>query len=217
MPKPDDKGAQPGENPGGNPNPQGNGEAGDKGKPPVDDEKAGLLKEVMEYKKQLRAFQDKAQKDQENQLKEQGQFKELAEKETQKAGKLERALKLAELKAYASQFGIIDLDLVTLASLEKVSFDSDSGMVSGAKEAMEALKEAKPHLFAGSTETPGGNPGEKVNPPKPAGKSGAVAGPQTLEEWEKMPPSDKNDWANKNPDAFKALCDASKQKSMFRF
>jgi len=67
----------------------------------------------------------------------------------------------AELKAVAVKAGIVDLDALQLADLSKVTLSED-GSVEGADEMIEALKEAKPYLFAGATSS-------DTNPrPKPA-------------------------------------------------
>lgn len=74
----------------------------------------------------------------------------------------------AELKAVALAAGLIDSDGLKLADLTKVALGED-GSIEGAKEAIEALKAAKPYLFqaasSASTATP---PERRETAPKSA-------------------------------------------------
>ncbi len=64
----------------------------------------------------------------------------------------------AELKVFAVQSKFIDPeDAVILADCSKINVDKD-GKVTGAKEAIETLVEAKPHLVGKKVDTPIGGP-----------------------------------------------------------
>lgn len=52
----------------------------------------------------------------------------------------------SELKAFAIEAGMIDLDVLKLVDLSGVKL-LDNGEVEGAKELIEKLKETKPHFF----------------------------------------------------------------------
>jgi hypothetical protein len=53
-----------------------------------------------------------------------------------------------EIKLYAQNAGFVDTeDAIALADLSSVDFDETSDKVSGAKEAIDALAKAKPHLL----------------------------------------------------------------------
>ena len=56
----------------------------------------------------------------------------------------------AEMKAIAVKAGIVDIDGLALADLSGVKFN-DKGEIEGAEAAIEALKKAKPYLFAQTT------------------------------------------------------------------
>lgn len=54
----------------------------------------------------------------------------------------------AEVRAYAATAGFIDpTEALKLADLSKVEIDPQTGTVKGAKEAIDALAKAKPHLL----------------------------------------------------------------------
>lgn len=197
-PKP---GTPAGANPQGDPKPGEKPGDGDKRKF-TDDEAAQLLKENMAFKAKLKAQEDAKTKDEEKRLKEQGEFKALSEKNQAKADAATNKLKFAELKAAAIKAGIIDLDLVKLADVSKITVGED-GEVSGVDEVISAMQAAKPHFF-GTTQQP---PVPKTPIPSHAGSPG---GPATLADWEKMPVKERNEWATKNPSAYEAMCEAAK-------
>ena len=174
-----------------------------KGKPT--DSEAKLMKEMMAYKRKAEAL-EKAQEDAEKKrLADQGEFKTLAEKADAKAKAAQERLKLATVKGLAAQSGIIDPDLIAIADLSGVTVDDD-GSVSGATEAIEAFKAAKPAFF-GTPTAPGPKP---TTTPKPSGGSAGTGGPATFKEWEAMPVQDRYEWAKKNTEAYQALCTAHK-------
>lgn len=78
------------------------------------------------------------------------------------ASKAEQRIIRAELKALAVKAGIVDLDGLKLVELGDVKLD-DKGEVVGADALIEALKKAKPYLFAvpsssSSAKEPGKDP-----------------------------------------------------------
>ena len=68
----------------------------------------------------------------------------------------------AEIKAHAIKAGIVDVDGLALADLSKLTLN-DKGDVVGAEEAIDALRKAKPYLFAKTTSS-SGKPGEGQPP-----------------------------------------------------
>lgn len=183
---------KPGENPG-----------ADGKKTTMSDSEAALLKENMAFKKKLKALEEAQTKAEEDKLKEKGEFQTLAAREKERAEKLEASLKLARLEMLAVKAGIVDPDLLKLADLSKVSFED--GKITGAEEVIEELKAAKPYAF-----TTGHVEQKPTNLPKPNGTTSTVTGPATFAEWEKLPDADRYGWADKNPEAFKTLCERAK-------
>ncbi|MDE2472050.1 MAG: hypothetical protein KGL35_25800 [Bradyrhizobium sp.] len=95
--------------------------------------------------------------------------KKAAEEAQTKVAETEKAAQLrvirAEVKAFAVKAGIVDLDGLQLADLSKVTID-DKGEIVGAEAAIEALRKAKPYLFAQTTASgrqppPSGKPAAK--------------------------------------------------------
>ena len=157
-----------------------------------------LLKEAMQYKaenKRLKAAQEKADNEK---LTKDGEFKALADKHAQRATALERSLINAELRAVAAQSGIVDLDIVRLIDQSTLAI-GDDGAIAGAAEAIAALKAAKPWAFAA---------GSAPVVPKTAGPGSPVQGGfKTYDEWKAAPFAERSAWAQKHPDAYKALAD----------
>lgn len=89
----------------------------------------------------------------------------------------ERA-KLAEISVLAFKEGLVDRDGLKLADLSKVDFD-DKGQLTGADEAIKALKEAKPYLFGNGAS----NTSNPANPPKPGDPKPKTAMEMTAEEY----------------------------------
>ncbi|HBX22664.1 MAG TPA: scaffolding protein [Desulfotomaculum sp.] len=80
----------------------------------------------------------------------------------------------AEIKVFAVQAGFVDpADAVALVDKASVQVD-DQGNVTGAKEAVETLAKAKPHLVG--TGKPGGSPGSLGNGGQQGGGTGNQAG-----------------------------------------
>jgi hypothetical protein len=96
---------------------------------------------------------DKVQKDKDDAaLAEQGKFKELAERHKGEAEILRGTLKKKaidfELKLAAVQAGAVDpADVLALCPRTGIKISDDLETVEGAKEAVDALAKAKPHLF----------------------------------------------------------------------
>lgn len=81
----------------------------------------------------------------------------------------ERLIK-AEVKSIGAELGIVDMDVAYLLA-DKDSFEvKDDGTVSGVKEALEKVVEAKPFLVSSNKKGGGYVPGsdQKGNPQKPA-------------------------------------------------
>lgn len=113
---------------------------------------------------ELKAATKKATDDAERKrLEEEGNWKELAEKNKKQLDDTvkeyqTRAMR-AEIKVAAQAAGIIDPDLVDLIPKDKITFN-DKGEIQGISEAVEAFKAAKPNLFG----TPGA---AATTPPAP--------------------------------------------------
>nr|DAI35527.1 MAG TPA: minor structural protein [Caudoviricetes sp.] len=81
-------------------------------------------------------------------LKRASQLPPEVQKQIEKANSL---IVAAEIKSLGAQMGLLDPDAALLLMDRKGVKVEDSGAVTGAKEALESLKEAKPYLFgAGS-------------------------------------------------------------------
>lgn len=195
-------GTKAGENPPTDPKGQGNEPGGSKGT--LSDKEAELLKENMAFKKKLKALEDAQAAADDARLKEQGKFKELAEKSEARAKAAHDKLRNKAVELVAIRAGIVDPDAVKLADLSGVTLDDD-GNVSGAAEAVEALKASKPYLFGAQAMTPQGQ--KPTTTPKPNGANSGGS-PVTFGDWEQMPAKDRYEWAAKNPQAYEALCAA---------
>ena len=160
-----------------------------------------------EYAERLRRERDEAQADARKlreaeaererlQLVEEKKFREAYEGERKRAEEIEAGWKerhkqseqrylRSELKAHAAALGMRDIDDIALADTSTVKLD-DNGDVIGAREAIAALKERKPYLFAEPSapktpKTPSG-----PTPPPPRGDTPARdAFAMTDEEFEK--------------------------------
>ncbi len=140
--------------------------------PPKPDTKVEPKETVTrEYAERLRRERDEAQatarklteaqeERERKQLLEEKKFKEAFEASEKRASEIEAEWKdkhskseqrymRAELKAHAAALGMRDIDDIALADLASVKIDDD-GNVTGAKEAIAALKERKPYLFSSS-------------------------------------------------------------------
>ena len=89
----------------------------------------------------------------------------------------------AGLKAHAAAVGIVDPDVLKLLDLKAagVALD-DAGEVLGAKEAIEALKAAKPWAFK-RTAADGGSSSSTAAPPGSPRDTGKTAMEMTDAEW----------------------------------
>ena len=138
-------------------------------KPEVDPKIADLMKDPDKLREMLadrakvldenqklqsdRIKAEKAKKDAEDKvLQEQGQWKELAEKKEAEAAQAKAALAQSlidfKIEIEAAQAGAVDSeDVKRLIDRSAVKLNADGKTVEGAKEAVEALKKAKPHLF----------------------------------------------------------------------
>ena len=90
----------------------------------------------------------------------------------------------AELKTQAIRSGIVDLDGLRLADLDALSFN-EAGEVQGAEEAIAALRERKPYLFASEKDpTAAGTTAQLQRPPLPARPSIIDARSLSREAWQ---------------------------------
>ena len=60
--------------------------------------------------------------------------------------KLAQQLRAAEIKLYALDAGLVDLDTLKVIDTSTITMN-DEGRLQGHKEAFEAARNAKPHLF----------------------------------------------------------------------
>ncbi|MEC5150877.1 hypothetical protein [Cryobacterium sp. GrIS_2_6] len=131
--------------------------------------KSDRFKQLNDKAKQAEILiKDKATAE-ENSLKEQGKWKELAEAAETRIKSVEKSTIAAELKAFAAKLGAFDInDIAALA--DKAGVEIKDGVVTGAEEAVKALFDAKPHLFNNQTKTTvgsGTNPGNSSNQGNP--------------------------------------------------
>jgi len=129
------------------------------------DQKRAANAEAKKFREKIEEIENAKKKSDEDALKDQGKFKELAETAQREKGEAEarfktKAIELA-LKTEAIRQGIIDPADVKLADASQVKVDKEWN-VEGAKEAVEALKAAKVYLFEkkeGAPLPPGQKPG----------------------------------------------------------
>ncbi len=111
--------------------------------------------EAKEYRLKLEEIQKKQGEADDETLKEQKKFEELANKKDielkEKEAKFIKQTKIAALKIEAVKQKIKDSDDVRLIDLEDVKID-DSYNVENAQEIVEEFKESKAHLFKGDEE-----------------------------------------------------------------
>jgi hypothetical protein len=135
-----------------------------------------LRRENAESKKNAKDLADKLAKIDEDRLKEEGKWKELAEKALKDKMDTESAtdakirafndrLANAELRRLASEKGIIDPDLLSLADRTGLSVNDDGDVV-GAEAVINKLIETKPHLFDKKKSGRGNGNGAPATPPK---------------------------------------------------
>lgn len=166
------------------------------------DAEAKLLKEVMALKRELKAAKTAQDEAANAKLSEQGEYKTLAEKATSRATALERSLINAELRAVAAQLGIIDLDIVRLVDQSALAID-ENGSITGAAEAIEALRTSKPWAFASAA--------APVVPGTAKPGTTATGSYRSYDEWKAAPAAERNSWAAKHPQAFQALAQQAMQ------
>ncbi len=129
-------------------------------------EAAGNRVKTRDLEDKLAKIQTDKEAEEQEKLKEQNKWKELAEAKDQKLAAFNDRIIRTELKLFAQREGIIDPKDVEIIPLENVKLLA-SGDVSGAEEAVKALKKERPHWFktsddekppesTGSTKEPGG-------------------------------------------------------------
>ena len=102
-------------------------------------EAAGSRVKTRELEEKLAKIQTDKEAEEQEKLKEQNKWKELAEAKDQKLAAFNDRIIRTELKLFAQREGIIDPKDVEMISLENVKLLA-SGEVSGAEEAVKALK-----------------------------------------------------------------------------
>lgn len=106
----------------------------------------------------------------------------------------------AEVKTIGTAMGLLDAD-AALALMDKSSVKVDqNGVVSGAKEALEALKTAKPYLFKADEAKP---TGEKKDVGGKVGEGGAPT--VTKEQFERMGVGERTKLKRENPALYSSL------------
>lgn len=121
---------------------------------------------LREANKKLTELQEAQKKADDEKMKENQQFKELAEKRenelSETKSKYETSLKKVRFAELAIKEGVVNVDdAFRLADLEGVSM-SDDGSVSGMEDVVAKLKESKQYLFGSQDQSLGGG----SNPPK---------------------------------------------------
>jgi flagellar motor protein MotB len=127
--------------------------------------------EAKKYREKLEALEAERKKIEEEKLKEQGKFQELAESLKKEKEELEKRFKdmliLRALENEAIKQGIVDPEAVKLADMSLIKTDKDF-QIEGVKEAIEKLKKEKPYLFEkkeGVAPPPAEKPGFRKNFP----------------------------------------------------
>lgn len=117
-----------------------------------------LRKEAGDNRKKAQDAEEKRKTDEEKRLKEQGDFKDLAEKREQEIADLKASQRQDKINTAvtleAAKAGIADpADAMKLADLSKVAVGED-GAVSGVAEAIADLVKAKPYLVKSTPSAP---------------------------------------------------------------
>lgn len=127
--------------------------------------------EAKKYREKLEALEAERKKIEEEKLKEQGKFQELAESLKKEKEELEKKFRdmliLRALENEAIKQGIVDPEAVKLADMSLIKTDKDY-QIEGVKEAIEKLKKEKPYLFEkkeGAAPPPAEKPGFRKNLP----------------------------------------------------
>lgn len=115
------------------------------------EEAAARREDAKRAAKQAADLQARLDKIEADKLAEQGQYKELYEKEQtsrkQAEGRMREKLLRAELRAYAIAEGLMDPDAAGLIPTGSIKVNEDTGDFEGIREAVAAHKEAKPHWY----------------------------------------------------------------------
>lgn len=129
------------------------------------------LKELREAQKELKTIKAQQEEAEKKRLAEQGQFKELSEKNAKERDDATKRAADLELKmqilTHASKKGITDLDAAAKLIDQTNIKRNDDGTYTGLAEAVEALVKERPYLV--NTNTSVGNPTNPANPGTPPG------------------------------------------------
>jgi hypothetical protein len=127
-------------------------------------EKREANAEAKSYRLKLKEIEEAEAKKQEEALKEQNKWKELAEQREKQINDLKEHNRLSSiqtaLEKEALKQGVIDTDVVGVVDVDQfVKYDDKTGKVEGVEEAIKDLKKKKPHFFK--------TPEKKEEPSKP--------------------------------------------------
>jgi alanyl-tRNA synthetase len=128
--------------------------------------KSDRFKQLNEKAKQAETLLKEKAEAERAALEQNGEWQKLAEAAKSEVETIKQSTIAAEIKAFAAKAGAVDInDVAALA--DKAAVKIEGGVVSGAEEAVQALVEAKPHLFNKTNQQPrvgsGTNPGDANN------------------------------------------------------
>lgn len=160
---------------------------------PLNDHVRKILTEKKNYQEKTRVLEEEIRKLKEDKMREQQDFKLLAEtkeleaqewktKYTEKEELIKKSLKLSSVKKEIVKLGCDSkyVDEVTrLINMDQVSYDEETGVCTGAEEQAKILYNKFTPLF--------GKTVVGVNQDAPAGN----LGPLTTEEWSKLPKEER--------------------------
>lgn len=132
------------------------------------------MKELLQGNKELKELREKQQKADEDKLKEDKKFEELAQKKDEENSSLKSQIQTMQanqaLTSILVKENVVDLDgALKLVDRSKITV-KDDGTIEGTEEAIKALKSDKAYLFSKSTGTGG------VGTPSNAGNQGQSSG-----------------------------------------
>ncbi len=135
--------------------------------------------EAKKYRLQVEKTQADAEAKRQEELKKTGQFEQLYNDEQSKSKKLENQIKNLKLEhtliKESTQLGVADPDLIiAFIDKRKIKWDDEGQVISDSvEEAIEDLKERKPHLFTKGDvpTTDAGKPKIKTTPTDSKGKA----------------------------------------------
>jgi hypothetical protein len=161
-----------------------------------------IMRENKEFKTKWKTLAENQEKADKAALETQGKFKELHEAETKKTAALALQLKRAKFQNLALAKGITSDKIISRIDISGIDMD-ESGALIGADEIITDL------LALNGQQQQAEQPKAKVATP---GGKASVGGPATFEDFLKLPPDQRNEWAVKNPAQYNAICDQAKNR-----